>query len=161
MLDKNSDNEKTKKKLNPINKRSNSEQNNKIVDILNDPSNPYSTIWPNKFLNINYNFGIHYTEMEKGVPQLRLKQLKKNNNLPPLYYRTILNDDNNFRNTFTSGINRNTHAQQKDIICHFNNDEVKKKEENKNDNNSDISKTISHFHTINNDDITEIIEEEI
>ena len=162
MLDKNSENEKTKKKLNPVNKRRNSEQNNKIVDILNDPSNPYSTIWPNKFLNINYNFGIHYTEVEKGVPQLKLKQLKKNKNLPPLYYKTILNDDNNFRNTFTSGINRNNHVQHKEIISHFNNDEVKKKEENKNDNNhSDISKTISHFHTINNDEITEIIEEEI
>ena len=74
-----------------------------------------------------------------------------------------MDEDFNFKKTFTAGINRNNHVQHKEIICHFNNEEVKKKEENKNDNNNnnDISKTISHFHTINNDEITEIIEEEI
>ena len=158
ILDKNNENEKINKILNPINKRRNSEKNCKIVDILNDPKNPYSTIWPNKFLNINYNFGIHYTEMEQGVPQLRLKQLKKKN-LPPLYYRSILNiNDKYFRDSFTSLTNENNHTQKYEINCSNNNKiEILTKEENK---NNDLSKTITNFHRTDNKDIAEIIEEE-
>ena len=65
-------------------KRINDEQNDKKEDLFNLPYSPYSTLWSNKFLNINYNSGIHYTDMKHGVPQLKIKRLKKKN-LPPLY----------------------------------------------------------------------------
>ena len=65
-------------------KRINNEQNDKKEDILNLPYSPYSTLWSNKFLNINYNSGIHYTDIKHGIPQLKIKKLKKKN-LPPLY----------------------------------------------------------------------------
>ena len=65
-------------------KRINYEQNDKKEDLLNLPYSPYSTLWSNKFLNINYNAGIHYTDIKHGVPQLKIKKLKKKN-LPPLY----------------------------------------------------------------------------
>ena len=60
------------------------EQNDKKEDLLNLPYSPYSTLWSNKFLNINYNVGIHYTDIKHGVPQLKIKKMKKKN-LPPLY----------------------------------------------------------------------------
>jgi len=101
------ENEKETKKLNPINPRRCSEPKNKIVDLLNDPYNPYSTIWPNRFLNVNYNMGIHYTDIEQGVPQLKIKNLK-NKNLPPLYIRNNLNNNNkSIFHTFSSGFNLN------------------------------------------------------
>ena len=135
ILDK--ENEKTNKKLNPINynnnKRRNSEQNNKITGILNDPNNPYSTKWANKFLKINYNFGIHYTEIEQGVPQLRLKQLKKKN-LPPIYYNfTLQNDEKFFCDNSSSRSNRNIKIKPNDINYKMKN-KIKKLiiEENKN-----------------------------
>jgi hypothetical protein len=90
------------KKLNPLNIRRNSEQKNKIKYIANDPYNPYSTIWPNKFLNINYNMELHYTDIEQGVPLLRAKQLKRKN-LPPIYINNMaLYNDKYFCNTFSS-----------------------------------------------------------
>ena len=46
------------------NKKSiNNEQNDRKEDLLNLPYSPYSTLWSNKFLNINYNSGIHYTDI--------------------------------------------------------------------------------------------------
>ena len=105
ILDK--EDEKMTKKLNPINSRRCSEPKNRIVDLLNDPHNPYSTIWPNKFLNVNYNMGIHYTDTEQGVPQLKIKNLK-NKNLPPLHLRNKLNNNNkSIFHTFSSGFNLN------------------------------------------------------
>ncbi len=65
-------------------KRINNEQNDKKEGLLNLPYSPYSTLWSNKFLNINYNSGIHYIDIKHGVPQLKIKKLKKKN-LPPLY----------------------------------------------------------------------------
>ena len=65
-------------------KKINYEQNDKKEDLFNLPYSPYSTLWSNKFLNINYNSGIHYTDIKHGVPQLKIKRLKKKN-LPPLY----------------------------------------------------------------------------
>jgi hypothetical protein len=99
--------EKIEKKLNPINSRRCSEPKNRIVDFLNDPHNPYSTIWPNRFLNVNYNMGIHYTDIEQGVPQLKIKNLK-NKNLPPLYLRNKINNTTkSIFHTFSSGFNLN------------------------------------------------------
>ena len=96
--------EEMTKKLNPINQsRKFSEPKNRIVDLLNDPHNPYSTIWPNKFLKVNYNMGIHYTDIEQGVPQLKIKNLKSKN-LPPLYLRNKMNNKTkSIFNTFSSG----------------------------------------------------------
>ena len=58
-------------------KKINYEQNDKKEDLFNLPYSPYSTLWSNKFLNINYNSGIHYTDIKHGVPQLKIKRLKK------------------------------------------------------------------------------------
>ena len=108
--------EKIEKKLNPINSRRCSEPKNRIVDFLNDPHNPYSTIWPNRFLNVNYNMGIHYTDIEQGVPQLKIRNLK-NKNLPPLYLRNKINNNTkSIFHTFSSWINLNQKSTLKDLI---------------------------------------------
>ena len=91
----------------PLNSKRCSEPKKIIVDLLNDPNNPYSTIWPNRFLKVNYNMGIHYTDIEQGVPQLKIKNLKKKN-LPPLYLRNNMNNNtNSIFHTFSSGFNLN------------------------------------------------------
>ena len=114
MLEK--ENEKIEKKLNHINFRRCSEPKNRIVDLLNDPHNPYSTIWPNRFLNVNYNMGIHYTDIEQGVPQLKIRNLK-NKNLPPLYLRNKINNNTkSIFHTFSSWINLNQKSTLKDLI---------------------------------------------
>ena len=51
--------------------------------------------------------GIHYTDTEQGVPQLKIKNLK-NKNLPPLHLRNKLNNNNkSIFHTFSSGFNLN------------------------------------------------------
>ena len=84
-------------------KRINSEQNDKKEDLLNLPYSQYSTLWSNKFLNINYNSGIHYTDIKHGVPQLKIKKLKKKN-LPPLYLTNnkFKSDKNKIFKTYSS-----------------------------------------------------------
>lgn len=85
-------------------KKNNCEQNDKKENLLNLPYSPYSTLWSNKFLNINYNSGIHYTDIKHGVPQLKIKKLKKKNNLPPLYLTNnkFKRNKNNIFNTCSS-----------------------------------------------------------
>ena len=51
----------------------------------NDPCNPYLTNWANSFLKIGYNVGFHFSELQKGVPLLRIQKLRKKVVLPPLY----------------------------------------------------------------------------
>ena len=84
-------------------KRINNEQNDKKEDLLNLPYSQYSTLWSNKFLNINYNSGIHYTDIKHGVPQLKIKKLKKKN-LPPLYLTNnkFKSDKNKIFKTYSS-----------------------------------------------------------
>ena len=166
------ENEKINKKLNPINnKRRNSDQKEKIINILNDPYNPYSTIWPNKFLNVNYNSEIKYREIEQGVPQLKVKQFKKKN-LPPIYYRNIPNKgDKIFFSTFSSGFNINLNARSNKNIFKMKNIKNKTIEDNKDTNNNESQKdNIEDINNIltnktenknfNNKNESEIIEED-
>ncbi len=114
ILDK--ENDSMNKKLNPLNARRNLTQKNQIKYVMNDPYNPYSTIWPNKFLNVNYNMTLHYTNVEQGVPHLRVKKLKKKN-LPPLYINNALHCDNKFYcSTFSSRFKKflNLHSNVND-----------------------------------------------
>ena len=61
------------------------EKKMKLNNWKNDPFNPYLTNWANSFLKIGYNVGFHYSELQKGVPLLRIQKLKKKVILPPLY----------------------------------------------------------------------------
>ena len=107
------ENEKFDKRLTPINYRKNKEQKNRIADLINDPYNPYSTIWPNRFLNINYNLGLNYKGIELGVPQLKIEKLKRKN-LPPLYQRNkYINNGKFIFHTYSNGFNSN---KKKDLI---------------------------------------------
>ena len=160
------DNDKINRKLNPINKRRNSEQN-KIIDTIFDPNNPYSTIWPNKFLNINYNMGIHFNETEQGVPHLSIKKLKKKN-LPPLSYRNILKIDENIcYDKISSRLKKNLNNQSYKI-----NNNIKDKIINENlKSKNDVNKSKFNFvknqsikslnYIENNSNNTEVINEEI
>ena len=162
------ENEKMNNKLNPINnKRRHSEQKEKIINVLNDPYNPYSTIWPNKFLNINYNSGIHYKEIEQGVPQLKIKNFKKKI-LPPIYLRNTLNVDNKlFYSTFSSELKKNLNAQssnniynKKKINNKINNKTIEEsKDININKNINELPKVLENINT-NKKNESEVIEEE-
>ncbi len=162
------ENEKMNNKLNPINnKRRHSEQKEKIINVLNDPYNPYSTIWPNKFLNINYNSGIHYKEIEQGVPQLKIKNFKKKI-LPPIYLRNSLNVDNKlFYSTFSSELKKNLNAQssnniynKKKINNKINNKTIEEsKDININKNINELPKVLENINT-NKKNESEVIEEE-
>ena len=116
IFDKDNNNDSVNKKLNPLNTRRNSELKYKIKYEVNDPYNPYSTIWPNKFLNVNYNMELHYTDLEQGVPLLKAKKLKKKN-LPPIYINNITRCDDKFIcNTFSSKCKKflNLHLNRND-----------------------------------------------
>ena len=151
--------EKSTKKMNPINSRRYSEPKNKIADLFNDPHNPYSTIWPNRFLNVNYNMGIHFTDIELGVPQLKIKNLK-NKNLPPLCLRNKINNNiKSIFHTFSSGFNLNqkstSNALNNEASNTINNNKINDKISNKmfnlyrnnteGDYNSKISKETNIF----------------
>ena len=116
-------------KMNTINSPKCSEKN-KIINFLNDPKIPYSTNWANKFLNVNYNKGLQYTDLEKGVPQLKIKKLKKKN-LPPLYQRNkYKNDEKLISHTFSSGFisnrNKKFKTEYNEIYDYSNNSKSKR-----------------------------------
>ena len=154
ILDK--ENDSMNKKLNPLNTRRNLTQKNQIKYVMNDPYNPYSTIWPNKFLNINYNMTLHYTNIEQGVPHLRVKKLKKKN-LPPLYINNALHyDDKFYCSTFSSRFKKfmNLHSNG-------NNDSINNNKKNNNNEGSDRQQTElpkMNVNNKNNKNFSEIIE---
>ena len=76
-------------------------QKNKIFNSLNEPLNPYSPLFYNNILNLNYNAGIQYKGMERGVPHLQIKKLKKPS-LPLINSRISLNKERLISNTFSS-----------------------------------------------------------
>jgi len=82
-------------------KNDNDEQKNKIFNSLNEPLNPYSPLFYNNILNLNYNAGIQYKGMERGVPHLEIKNLKKPS-LPLLSSKISLNKERLISNTFSS-----------------------------------------------------------
>ena len=48
-----------------------------LFNCLNDPLNPYSTNFYNNLLQTNYKVGIHFKELEQGVPALRTIKISK------------------------------------------------------------------------------------
>jgi hypothetical protein len=48
---------------------------------MNDPKNPYSTVWTNKILSKRYNLGIGIGRFCNGVPIIKLVK-KKDHELP-------------------------------------------------------------------------------
>jgi hypothetical protein len=90
-------------KSNPNSSRKNGnvEQKYKIFNSLNEPLNPYSPLFYNTILNLNYNAGIQYKGMERGVPHLQIKKLKKSS-LPLINSRISLNKERLISNTFSS-----------------------------------------------------------
>ena len=157
--------DKINQKLNPINNRRNSEQKDKIIKELNDPYNPYSTIWHNKFLNVNYNSRIEIREKEQGVPQLKVKEFKKNN-LPTLYFKKSSNfKDKLFCSPFPSTFNKIFNVNANNCMIKEN-QRNKNKEEDKEiskyiaqKENNDLPKVSENINS-NNKNESEIIEEE-
>ena len=82
-------------------KNGNDEQKNKIFNSLNEPLNPYSPLFYNNILNLNYNAGIQYKGTERGVPHLQIKKLKKPS-LPFIKNRISLNKERLISNNFSS-----------------------------------------------------------
>ena len=81
-----------------------------IINSLNDPLNPYSTTFYNYLLQTNYNVGIHYKDLEQGVPLLRTIKMT-NKSLP------LINSINfvkyKFSNkTYTEGFYRKKHFSE-------------------------------------------------
>ena len=81
--------------------RRNKEQKNAIINSLNEPFNPYSPLFYNSILNTNYNVGLQYKGMERGVPHLQMKKIIKSS-LPPLNDRKNLFKERLICHTFSS-----------------------------------------------------------
>ena len=97
---------------NPINHRKATKQKNKIINSLNDPFNPYSVKFYNNMLYNNFNVGIHYKNIKQGVPNLRIKKMKRND-LPLIFAGNHL-DDKIMSNTYSS--NFNTSNKKKNVV---------------------------------------------
>ena len=69
-------------------KISRKEKQQLIIDSLNNPENPYSTVWSNKILKINYNVGLEVKGFQNGIPTFKIKRLKDEPNLLPIYNMT-------------------------------------------------------------------------
>ena len=122
---------------NPINYRKASEQKKKIINSLNDPGNPYSALFYNNMLYNNYKVGMHYNEMEQGVPYLRIKKMKKTS-LPPLTQGNLF-EEKMLCNTYSSGFNFNN-KKQRMIILPSNVNQFNKSSSRKKVNNSEHNK---------------------
>jgi hypothetical protein len=94
--------------------RKNKEQKNAIINSLNEPFNPYSPLFYNNILNTNYNVGLQYKGMERGVPHLEMKKLIKSS-LPPLNDRKNLFKERLIFHTFSSF---NNHKKGKKIFIY-------------------------------------------
>ena len=121
---------------NPINFRKASKQKNKILNSLNDPFNPYSVLFYNNMLYNNYNVGMHFKNIKHGVPNLRIKKMKRNN-LPPLFCANNY-DEKIMSNTYSTNFNNSN--KKKSIILpvtinNFNPNSARKKLYTENDNN--------------------------
>ena len=87
----------------PLNHRKVNKQKNKIINSINDPFNPYSVMFYNNMLYNNFNVGIHYKNVKHGVPNLRIKKIKRNN-LPPLFFGNNLKEKM-MSNTYSTSFN--------------------------------------------------------
>ena len=90
---------------NPINHRKAAKQKKQIINSLNDPFNPYSALFYNNMLYTNYNVGMHYKNIKQGVPNLRIKKIKRNS-LPPLFMGNNA-EQRMLSNTFSSKFSSN------------------------------------------------------
>ena len=90
---------------NPINHRKAAKQKKQIINSLNDPFNPYSALFYNNMLYTNYNVGMHYKNIKQGVPNLRIKKIKRNS-LPPLFMGNNT-EQRMLSNTFSSKFSSN------------------------------------------------------
>lgn len=64
---------------------------NKVLQSLFDPLNPYSNIWPNSLLRIQYNSKLHIDRFANGVPKFSIQKLNKHSYHPSVRsYSTLL-----------------------------------------------------------------------
>ena len=127
---------------NHIKFRKYSQKKKNIINSINDPSNPYSALFYNNVLYSNYKVGMHYINLEQGVPFLRIKKIKKAS-LPPLNERNKNDKNKLFCNTYSSGFNINN--KKKMIILpvesnNFNKSNSSNKKSNKKDNDNNKKK---------------------
>jgi hypothetical protein len=122
--------------INPKNYRKTSEQKKRIIYSLNDPCNPYSALFYNNMLYNNYKVGMHYKDMEQGVPYLRIKKMKKSN-LPPIAQGNM-NEERMLCNTYSSGFNLNKKRNMIILKTNESNKSNCKKRVNSNENNENI-----------------------
>ena len=121
---------------NPINFRKATKQKNKILNSLNDPFNPYSVLFYNNMLYNNYNVGMHFINIKQGVPNLRIKKMKRNN-LPPLFFGNNY-DEKIMSNTYSTNFNNSNKKKSYLLpvtINNFNQNSARKKLYTENDNN--------------------------
>lgn len=66
-------------------------KDNKVLQSLFDPLNPYSNIWPNSLLRIQYNSKLHIDRFANGVPKFSIQKLNKHSYHPSVRsYSTLL-----------------------------------------------------------------------
>ena len=77
------------KTQNPKNRKiSRKERKEKMINSLKDPNNPYSNVWTNRILKINYNVSMEVKGFQNGIPLFRIKKLKEEPKIKPLYNMT-------------------------------------------------------------------------
>ncbi len=115
-------------------RKTSEQKRKKIINSLNDPCNPYSALFYNNLLYNNYKVGMHYTDMEQGVPYLRIRKIKKRI-LPPIPQVKII-DERIVCNTY-SGFNLNKKKNM--IILQSNTNQTNKSGSIKKGNSNDKS----------------------
>ena len=140
-------------------KKTTKERKEYIINSLKDHNNPYSNVWTNKILKINYNVTMEVKGFQNGIPLFRIKKLKEEPKIKPIYNMSQskygrfgeVNDNYNNKN---NGKRKSKKDEKKNnikfdiILNHFDNNEKKKsnnkknkknKEEKKNNNSNAVS----------------------
>ena len=139
LLDKETERTSRKRKnvMSSKNYRKSSEQKKRIINSLNDPCNPYSAFFYNNILYNNYRVGMHYKDMEQGVPYLRIQKMKKSS-LPPISQANMM-EERMLCNTYSSGFNLN--RKKKMFILQSNANQSNKSNSCKKGNSNDYIKS--------------------
>ena len=73
--------------------------------LVEDPLNPYSTVWPSNFLKAGYGAGFEYEDFQAGVPVLKLRNLGKKQ-LPPIKKKGLqFNENTHYSNNRSTSRN--------------------------------------------------------
>ena len=125
--------EKSKNQNSKNKKNTRKERKEYMINSLKDPNNPYSNVWSNRILKINYNVSMEVKGFQNGIPLFRIKKLKEEPKIKPIYNMSQ-SKYGRFGTYNDSTYNTNEKKEKKS-----------QKEEKKNNNNIKFDIILNHF----------------